>query len=286
MNRLSRLVKRGAVGQEPLPPAFASWEAQRIRIRRSSVHLWAGPSASFKTMTMLNAVMNLKLPTMYFSTDSDDSTMASRMLGIVTGTSVEQCEGWLNPNSSHLPRAVELLAPYDYIRWDFSPGLSLDDVWNGVYAYATMEGCWPDQIVIDIVSDIYMQGHKDEWSMLKEILRQAKILARETKAAVHLLHHVTDAWKPTAAQPVPSKADVLGKVSGIPVLMMNFAPGRDGEILAACVKNRFAKCDPSGRTFIRMTVSPETAKVTDYVPAAHTYMAMARTGGEWWQESE
>lgn len=287
MNRLSRLVKKGSVGQEPLPAPFASWEAQRIRIRRSSVHVWAGPSASFKTMTIMNAVMNMKVPTIYFSTDSDESTMASRMLAILTGTSTEQCEGWLNPNSSHLPRAAELLAPHDYIRWNFAPGLTLDDVWNGAFAYATMEGCWPDQIVIDIVSDVYMDGHKDEWSMLKELMRQGKMLARETKAAVHFVHHVSDAWRPTANQPVPSKADILGKLSGIPVLMMNFAPGRDsGEILAACVKNRFAKCDPSGRTYIRMHVDPDTARVGDWIPEVHATYSYARQGGEWWQESE
>lgn len=285
MNRLSRLVKKGSVGQEPLPTPFASWERDHIRIRRNSVHVWAGPSASFKTMTIMNAVMNMKVPTVYFSTDSDDNTIAARMLGILTGTPVETCEGWLNPNSAHLARASQTLAPYDFIRWDFAPSLSLDDVWNGTYAFATMEGCWPDQIVIDIVSDVYMDGHKDEWSMLKELMRQGKMLARVTGAAVHLIHHVTDAWKPTQAHPVPSKGDVLGKVSGIPVLMMNFAPGRDGEILAACVKNRFAKCDPSGSTYIRMSVSPETARVQDYQPGLHQarYLATQGGGGEWWE---
>lgn len=286
MNRLSRLVKKGGVGLDPLPPPFASWEKERIRLRRNSVHLWAGPSASFKSMTMLNAIMNMKLPTLYFSTDSDESTMASRMLSILTSTPTEQCEGWLNPNSSHLERAAELLAPYDYIRWDFSGNLTLDDVWNGAYAYATMEGCWPDQIVVDIVSDVYLSGHKDEWAMLKDLMREGKGLARETQAAVHLLHHVSDAWRPTAERPVPSKADVLGKISAIPVLMMNFAQGGEGEILAACVKNRFAKCDPSGRTFFRMSVNPETAKVSDHIPGVRQWAAQATRGGEWWQENE
>jgi hypothetical protein len=284
MNRLSRLVKKGAAGQEPLPPPFASWEKERIRLRRNSVHLWAGPSASFKTMTMINAIMNMKVPTLVFSTDSDESTIASRMLGILSGTPVEQTEGWLNPNSAHLGNAARLLAPYDFIRWDFAPSPTLDDVWNGAYAYATVEGCWPDQIVVDIVSDLYLAGHKDEWSMLKELMRQGKVLARETGAAVHLMHHVTDSWKPSREQPVPSKGDVLGKLSGIPVVMMNFAPGENGEILAACVKNRFAKCDPSGRTFIRMHVEPDKARVTDYIPGVHNNTYQGE--GKWWEREE
>lgn len=287
MNRLSRLVKKGGVGQEPLPSPFASWEKERIRIRRNSVHVWAGPSASFKTMTITNAVMNMKVPTVYFSTDSDESTIASRMLGILTGTATDVTEGWLNPNSTHLDRAAELLAPYDFIRWDFAASLNLDDVWNGAYAYATVEGCWPDQIVIDLASDVYLDGHKDEWSALKQLMREAKVLARETTAAVHLVMHASDAWRPTQAQPVPSKGDVLGKVSGIPVLMMNFAPGQEGEILAACVKNRFAKCDPSGRTFIRMHVNAETSQVSDYIPGVHSNrFAVIKGGGEWWETNQ
>lgn len=281
MQRLSRLVKRGVVGQEPLPPAFASWTERGMRVRRSSVHVWAGPSASFKTMILLNAMINMRVSTLMFSTDSDSSTIASRLLGIKTKSPIATTEEWLMPTSPHLGRAAEILGELDHLRWDFSPSPTLDDVWNGVYAYATAEGAWPQQIVIDIVSDVFLQGHKDEWSMLKELMRQGKVLARETGAAVHLVHHVSDAWTPTAERKVPSKGDVLGKVSGIPVLMINFAPGQDGEVFAACVKNRFAKCDPSGKTFFRMSVDPATGSVTDWVPGIRH---ATHEGGEWWQD--
>lgn len=269
MYRLSRLVKQGTVGQEPLPSPFPSWTEQRMRIRRNSLHLWSGPSASFKTMVMLNAMMNMRIPTLIFSTDSDESTIASRMLGSMTGTAIDSTEEWLKPDSPHLARAAELLGQYDFLRWDFAPNPTLDDLWHGVYAYATVEGVWPQQIVVDIASDVYMDGHKDEWGMLKDLMRQGKVLARETGAAVHLVHHVSDAWRPTQERPVPSKGDVLGKVSGIPVLMVNFAPtDREGEVLVACVKNRFAKCDPTGRTYFRMRVNPETGVVSDWIPGA------------------
>lgn len=253
-----------------------------MRIRRSSLHLWAGPSASFKTMTITNAIMNMRTPTLMFSTDSDESTIASRMLGVITKTPIEQTEEWLKPTSQHLNRAAELLGEYDFIRFDFAPNPSLDDVWNGADAYATVEGVWPQQIVIDIASDVgHTFGNADEWGILKDLMRQGKVLARETGAAVHLVHHVSDAWRPTAERPVPSKGDVLGKVSGLPVLMVNFAPtDREGELLAACVKNRFAKCDPSGRTYLRMRVDPQTGFVGDWVPG------LVGTSANWWKESD
>ena len=280
MQRLSRLVKRGSVGQEPLPPAFASWTERGMRIRRASLHLWAGPSASFKTTVLINALLNMKLPTLAFSTDSDESTVASRLIGISHKTPIATAETWLQPTSPHLGQAATLLNELDFIRWDFSPSPSLDDVWNGTYAYATMEGRWPEQIVVDIASDIGHSLSSDEWSGLKALMREAKVLARETKAAVHLVHHVTDGFRPTAERPVPSRADILGKVSALPVLMVNFAPGQDGEVLVACVKNRFAKCDPSGKTFFRLRVDPATGVVSDWTPGVR-----APAGGDedWWQ---
>lgn len=274
------MVKRGVVGQEPLPPAFPSWTERGMRIRRSSLHLWAGPSASFKTMAVTNAIMNMKVSTLMFSTDSDESTIAARMLAMVTKTPSETTEGWLKPDSPHLARASEILADYDFIRFDFTPNPTLDDIWHGVYAYATMEGAWPQQIVIDIASDIFLEGYKDEWSMLKEMMRQCKVLARSTGAAVHLVHHVTDGWNPTAERPVPSRGDILGKLSALPVLMVNFAPGREGEVLAACVKNRFAKCDASGRDWFRMRVDPACGIVGDWIPGVATMSQQ-----EWWRGS-
>lgn len=256
-----------------------------MRIRRASLHLWAGPSASFKTTVLINALMNMKVSTLAFSTDSDESTVASRMLGILTKTPVATTEGWLSPASNQLDRAATLLEGLDFIRWDFEPSPSLDDVWHGTYAYATMEGRWPDQIVVDIASDIGHDRGGDEWATLKDLMRQCKVLARVTGAAVHLVHHVTDGWHPTAERPVPSRADILGKVSAIPVLMVNFATtSMDGEILAACVKNRFAKCDPTGKTYFRMRVDPSTGVVTDWIPGA--YSTSAQGAGNWWGSEE
>lgn len=282
MYRLSRLVKRGAVGEEPLPPPFTSWANQGIRIRRASVHLFSGQSGSFKTTVLLNALINMKVPTLAFSTDSDDSTVASRILGMTTRKATSEMEEWLSPSSPHLGEAARLLEPYDFIRWDFTPGPSMDDIWNATYAYATTEGVWPEQILIDIASDV---GHDtgDEWGSLRDLMRQAKVLARETKAAVLLVHHCGDAFNPTIDRPVPSKRDVMGKVSFLPVLMVNFGVDTSGDLFYACVKNRHAKADPTARSYHRLLVDAASSYVGDWVPGLHTRQAYQ--GGEEWYDS-
>jgi len=248
-----------------------------MRIRRASVHLWAGPSGSFKTTVMLNAMLNMKTSTMIFSTDSDETTVASRILGILARTPTSTTEEWLRPSSPQLDRAVKLLEPLDWLRWDFTPSPTLDDVWLGLYAYATAEGCWPDQVVIDIASDV---GHDtgDEWGSLRDLLRQAKVMARETRAAVHLVHHTSDSFTPSMQRPVPSRKDVMGKVSVIPVLMVNFGLGGEGEILAACVKNRHAKADPMALDPFKMRVDPSTAYVSDWVSMSRFFGALLKSG--------
>lgn len=279
MYRLSRLVKRGAVGEEPLPPPFTSWASEGIRIRRASVHLFSGQSGSFKTTVLLNALINMKVPTLAFSTDSDDTTVASRMLGITTRQATAETEKWLSPSSPRLGEAVRLLEPFDFIRWDFTPSPTMDDIWNSTYAYATAEGVWPEQILIDIASDV---GHDtgDEWGSLRDLMRQAKVLARETKAAVLLVHHCGDGFNPTPDKPVPSKRDVMGKISALPVLMVNFGV-YDGDLFYACVKNRHAKADPTAFNRHRLQVDAASSFVGDWVPGMHSRQAYS-PGEEWY----
>jgi hypothetical protein len=281
MYRLSRLVKRGAVGEEPLPPAFPSWTERGMLIRRSSVHLFSGQSGSFKTTVMLNALINMKVPTLAFSTDSDDTTVASRLLGATTRQATAEVEKWLSPSSPRLGDAVRHLEPLDFIRWDFTPSPSMDDIWHSVYAYATTDGDWPELIVIDIASDV---GHDtgDEWGSLRDLMRQAKVLARETRAAVILVHHCGDAFTPTMDKPVPSKRDVMGKISFLPVLMVNFGIDPDGDLWAACVKNRHAKADATARNRFRMRVDAATSFVGDWIPGLAT--RQSHQGEDWWQQ--
>lgn len=260
MLTLSRSVKRGAVGKEPLPPAFASWESRAIRFRRASVSMLFGQSGSHKTRIVLNAILNMKVPTLAFSTDSDQDTVASRLLAISTRTSTEVTEQWLRTEAD---KCAQLLGQFDFLRWDFRPDPTMDDVWLGVYAYHEAEGRWPEQIVIDIASDV---GHDvgDEWASLRDLLRQAKVLARETGAHVLLVHHASDSER--TKRPCPRKGDMQGKVSALPELIITCGLTVTGDLHVACVKNRHAKADADAGNHFPMHLDAATSFVGDYVP--------------------
>lgn len=270
MLTLSRSVAKGSVGGEPLPVAFPSWSERKMTFRRGSVHLLSGMAGSFKTMVLLNAITNMKRPTLAFSNDSDDLTVASRLLGIATGKDTESLEDWVSANPV---AAGQELAQFDFLKWQFSPSPSLDDLWLELYAYHETEGQWPEILVVDILSNI---GHDagDEWSTLREIMRQANVIARETRTAVILVHHCTDGSR----NKVPTRAEVLGKISALPVLMVNFGADSEG-LWVAAVKNRFGPSDKNAEHPFRMTVRPECARVTDHIEIPRS-LAYGGWGGD------
>lgn len=271
MQRLSRAVTRGAVGVDPLPAPFASWAERRIRFYPKNVHMIAGRPGSFKTTVALNAIVNMGLPTLGFSNDSDDLTVAARLLAISTGRSTEDTEDWINADPEGAGAALQR---FDFLRWNFLPNPDLNDVWLETYAYAETHGVWPKVILIDILKSVALpNGGADEWGTLREVMLESVVLARETEAAVILVHHATDGAK---GKPVPTRADVLGKVAALPAVMVNVGMDDADELWVAGVKVRKAKSDPDAKNPFRMTVKPECAQVTDYVqplPAALRYGA-------------
>jgi len=279
VKRLSRAVTKGAVGVDPLPAPFASWADRGIRFYPKNVHMIAGRPGSFKTMLALNAIVNMGLPTLGFSNDSDDLTVASRLLAMTSGKTSEAMEEWI---SSAPQDAAQALARFDHIQWNFQVPLHLDDVWLELYAYHEVNGLWPKVILIDILKNVVLDG-LDEWGALREVMMQSLAIARETEAAVILVHHCTDGAK---GYPVPSRVDVLGKISGLPAVMVNVGMDNEGGMWAAGVKVRKAKSDPDAKNPFRMSVDPATSRVTDYIPMpAYAGYEHAHAGdeGQWWK---
>jgi hypothetical protein len=236
-----------------------------------------GQSGSHKTRIVLNAIINMRVPTLAFSTDSDQDTVASRLLAINTRTSTEITEQWLRTEPE---KCARLLAQYDFLKWDFRPDITLDDVWLSTYAYHEVEGRWPDQIVIDIASDVGHDAGGDEWSNLRDLLRQGKVLARETGAHVLLVHHASDSER--TKRPCPRKGDMQGKVSALPEVIITCGLTNTGDLHVACVKNRHAKADADANNHFPMTLDAATSYVGDQQSQPHAYAGGWNQQGEDW----
>jgi hypothetical protein len=234
----------------------------------------AGVPGSHKTRIVLNAVVNMRAPTLAFSTDSDMDTVSSRLLAIATRHPTSVTEEWLRTQPDVCARH---LAQYDFIRWDFRPDPTLDDIWHGLYAYHEAEGRYPDQTVIDIASDV---GHDtgDEWGSLRDLMRQAKVIARETGTHLLLVHHCADSER--TKRPCPRRADIHGKVAAIPELIITCGTDASGGLYVAPVKNRHAKASADAEIRIPMTLDAGTSFVGDFTDQ-HAYASWNQPGEDW-----
>lgn len=246
-------------------------------LRRGNVALFAAVAGMHKTMVALNAILNMSVSTLVFSSDSDDLTVASRLIAIKTKRTTDQAEAWMASNPADAARVLRPLR--DMLKWQFNPNPTLDDIWLNTYAYLEMYGEWPHLIVIDILSDVSHDG-KDEWATLREVLRQSKVLARETNASVLLVHHCTEGI--SESKVCPSRQDVMGKVSAQPSLMVTFGKDQNEDFWAACVKNRFGPSKKSGEDRFRMNLDASRSLVEDYTPRVYV-PPVREENEEWWK---
>lgn len=282
---LGRIVRRGLTGKEPLPAPFPEWGLRDMLLYPASVHLIAGMAGTYKSMLVANAVINMKEPTLIFSTDSDDLTQASRFLSIATGRSTKETRVMAirNPKAA----AQILRDRYGHIKWSFETDVDGDGLWNTLYAYATRYGVYPRVIVVDILSDVIFENAESEWAALRVAMKQLNIVARETGAAVVLVHHVTEGAKTNDMYPCPGRDAIMGKDARHPVLVVTLGKDSQGCLHAACVKLRHGTADATGHSSFRMHINPETAQVSDYIPGvSNRLLQPARAGWGGWAAGE
>jgi hypothetical protein len=244
---------------EPLPSPYKTFEKNRMLFRRGTVCEIAGPPGTMKTQLMLNIVdkMGPTVPTLYFSSDSDDFTMASRVLAMKTGETMETTEQWTKTN---VENAQRVLKAFEHVKWSFDPGPSLDHLEQEADAYAEVRGEYPHHIIIDVLMDIDVEGAGDQqyWGVMFEL----KALARKWMACITVIHHTSEGTK---GDPCPPRSSIMGKANQLPALILTLAKEPD-ELLVACVKNRFGNDDTTGRTFVRLDAKGDTCQITDPAP--------------------
>lgn len=251
MKTLHRTVKRGVSNGEPLPAPWPIFEQKKMTFRRGSISMIAGPPGSMKTVLMLNIVrqMGASVPTLYHSSDSDDFTMASRTLSMLTGESTDDAELKVMAQQQS---AYEALKGFDHIRWSFKSSPTLEHMWQEAEAFREIKGTYPHHTVIDIMMDIDYEGAGEQnyWALMAEL----KDLAREQQTAVTVVHHTSESAK--GGSPPPRSA-IMGKANQLPTLILTlWGDSHKGKLDVATVKNRFGPQDAMGRKFISMKADP------------------------------
>lgn len=246
-------VTRGTGGQA-LPPVLAPMEQAGVSIRLGEITMIAGQPGVGKSSLALFLALRSNVPTLYFCADTAAPTMAMRLLAMLTGHRQADAEKMIESDPGW---ATDQMAEARHIKWCFDSAPTLGDIDDELAAYRTIMGDDPELIVIDNLIDV--SDGADEWSALRATMKELKYLARDTRAALILLHHTSEA---TAGKPCPPRASVQGKVAQLPAVILTLAQD-DKRLLISAVKNRHGPADPSGQRHTSVYFDPETMFISD-----------------------
>ena len=202
----------------------------------------AAPNAG-KSMFALVYALKAKVPTLFFSADTDTTTVMIRASAAISGHSQQLVEGNLLKNPNYYNDELSLMS---HISWVFDSSPSLDDIEMEIKAYIELYGVAPELIVIDNLMNVAAE-HENEWAGLREIMMNMHDMARKTEACVLVLHHVSEASEYGSPTMPPPRRAIHGKVSQLPavILTLGYDP-LQGMLRVAPVKNRFGPHVPDG----------------------------------------
>lgn len=265
MLSLARAVRRGLQSGEPLPDAYPILAAAKVRFRRGGLHLLAGQPGAMKTLFALNLAQGTKVPTLYFSNDSDELTVSARVLARQTQTDVSEIEKRIGSDPSW---ASKNLSTVEHIRWSFHSSPNLADIEEEMHAFEEMYGEYPALVVVDILLKVDY-AEDSEHASLSRIMSYLDFLARDSGACFIVVHHTTEAER---GNPCQSRAAVLQKVNQLPVLILTVAH-KNGRFYVAPVKNRYGPDDHTGNTALEFYVDASRSTIREDYPSVQATQA-------------
>ena len=219
----------------------------------------AAPNAG-KSMFALIYAVKAKVPTLFFSADTDTATVMMRAASHLSGHSQLLVEGNLTSNRHYYDKHLDNMSNIQFV-FDSSP--SLDDIELEIKAYVELFGIPPELIVIDNLMNVVAESD-NEWAGLRAIMVDFHDMARKTEACVMVLHHVSEQSEYGKTTFPPARRAIHGKVSQLPalILTLGFDPS-DATLKVAPVKNRFGPHTADGSDFATLFVNYSVCQISD-----------------------
>lgn len=257
MKTLYRSIGKPDLGGEPLPPVFKSFASTNIAVRRAEVTMIAGIPGAGKSTLALAMALRMQVPTLYVCADTNAHTMAMRLYSMIAGVSQKEADKIL---SEQPEQAKNVLSKTKHIYWVFDANPSLDDIYDEVNAFEELTGETPALIVVDNLIDTASTGGGIEFGAMIETLQAFKLFARESNAAVVVLHHTKESFEGTPCQPM---AAVQGMVNQTPAVILTVGQTGGGLLGVAAVKNRYGNADRTGNNPVFLQFNPEYMYIAD-----------------------
>lgn len=244
----------------PLPDVWEGLAAKQIKFRRGQVCLVAGSSGTGKSMFAMIYAIKAKVPTLFFSADSDTTTIMMRAASHLSGHNQLTVEQNLSYDSNYYDAHFEGLK---HIKWVFDSGPSLDDIEMEVKAYVELYGEAPELVIIDNLMNVAAESD-NEWAGLRLIMKEFHDMARKTEACVMILHHVSEQSEYGSLSRPSHRRAIKGKVTELPSLILTL--GHDpvsSELHVAPVKNRFGFTSVDASDYTSLIVNYGACQISD-----------------------
>lgn len=219
----------------------------------------AAPNAG-KSMFALIYAMRAKVPTLFFSADTDTTTVMMRAAAQASGHTQISVESNLSADTHYYDKHFDKLK---HIKWVFDSSPSLDDIELEIRAYVELFGESPELIVIDNLMNVAAETD-NEWAGLRAIMMELHDMARKTEACVLVLHHVSEQSEYGSTINPPARRAIHGKVSQLPalILTLGYNPS-NGELKVAAVKNRFGPHTADASDWAILLVNYAACQISD-----------------------
>ena len=252
----------------PLPVVWKDLERNGIKFRRGQVCMIAAAPNAGKSMLALVYAIKAKIPTLFFSADTDTTTVMMRSAAALSGHSQLTVENNLNANPSYYKEHLEDMG---HIQWVFESSPSLDDIELEIKAYVELYGKAPELIIIDNLMNVAAESD-NEWAGLRAIMVELHDMARKTEACVMVLHHVSEASEyGSPTMPSPRRA-IHGKVSQLPAIILTLGYDPQGMLRVAAVKNRFGQHTADASEWATLFVNFAACQIGDSDAQGRSYL--------------
>lgn len=260
MLNLARAWNSSTTKATPLPEVWKTLTAKEIKFRRGQVCMVAAAPNAGKSMLALIYAIKAGVRTLFFSADTDASTITMRVAAAISQHAQNVVEQSLLKNPHYYD---EELAKVTNIEWVFDSSPTLDDMELEIKAYVELYGVMPELIVIDNLMNVVTDS-ENEWAALRSIMVELHDMARKTEACVLVLHHVSEASEYGSPTLPPPRRSIHGKVSQLPstILTLGYDPAQ-GLLRVAAVKNRFGQHSADGSDNGTLFVNFATCQIND-----------------------
>ena len=258
----ARALLSATAGSDPLPvvPTLSPLYEYGVGPRRAQMMMIAGQPGAMKSTLATFWADRLEIPTLFFSADNAPHTASSRLAAARTGFSVKDVIADLG--GPHSGFYEEVIAESN-IMFCFDSSPTLDDIADEITAYVEYLDALPELIILDNLMNV--ETGTESYSGYMTVMKEMHRLARETGAAVWVLHHTTEGEGDPRV--CPPRRQVHGKVTQLPEIVLTVAyDPATCEFKVAPVKNRNSPSDASGRTVFSFTAIPERASFAAPVP--------------------